>query len=222
MLPEPLTDRRSGSGSGSARAGDRRGIAAIVLAAGASRRFGSDKLLHPLTLHGVTLPLAAHSLLPWLEAFAYVSVLVRPGADTFCSALETALGEYRSAQLRWVECVGAAQGMASSLVCGVRANLDAAGWLIGLADMPVVPTAAIIGVRDALSAGAMLAAPSRAGVRGHPVGFASRYRDELLALQGDNGARRLLERDLSEVTDIPIEDAGIFADIDSPGDLQYL
>jgi molybdenum cofactor cytidylyltransferase len=112
--------------------------------------------------------------------------------------------------------------MASSLVCGVRANRRAPGWLIGLADMPAVPMTAIAGVRDALSAGASLAAPSRDGMRGHPVGFASHYRDELLALQGDNGARRLLERDRSHVVDIRIGDAGILADIDVPGDLQDL
>jgi molybdenum cofactor cytidylyltransferase len=197
-------------------------IAAIVLAAGASRRFGSDKLLHPVTLRGVTMPLAAHSLLPWLENFAQVSVVVRPGAESFCNAIEAALDATRSMQIDWIECAEAAQGMASSLVCGVRANHDAAGWLIGLADMPAVPVAAIAGVRDALSVGAALAAPSRDGRRGHPVGFASHYRDELLALQGDNGARRLLDRDISKVVDIKIEDAGIFADIDIPGDLQNL
>jgi molybdenum cofactor cytidylyltransferase len=197
-------------------------IAAIVLAAGASSRFGSDKLLHPLTLRGMTLPLAAHSLLPWLETLGHITVVVRPGAETFCSAIETALGAIKSAPIRWIECEDAAQGMASSLVCGVRANLDAAGWMIGLADMPAVPMAAISGVRNALSAGAALAAPSRDGMRGHPVGFASHYRDELLALQGDNGARRLLERDASHVVDIRIDDAGIFADIDIPGDLQHL
>jgi molybdenum cofactor cytidylyltransferase len=221
-LPDDRPDASGADASGLRPLAGQGVVAAIVLAAGASSRFGSDKLLYPLTLHGVKMPLAAHSLLPWLEAFDQVSVVVRPGADGFCSALETALGEDRSAQLRWVECVDAAQGMASSLVCGVRANHDAHGWLIGLADMPTVPLAAIAGVREALSAGAALAAPSRSGMRGHPVGFSSRYRGELLALQGDNGARRLLERDLSEVTDIPIADAGIFADIDSPGDLQYL
>jgi molybdenum cofactor cytidylyltransferase len=201
---------------------DQGDIAAIVLAAGASRRFGSDKLLHPLTLRGVTLPLAAHSLLPWLETFGHITVVVRPGAETFCSAIEIALGEIRSAQICWIECADAAQGMAASFVCGVRANLDVDGWLIGLADMPAVPSVAIAGVRNALSEGAALAAPSRAGRRGHPVGFASHYRDELLALQGDNGARRLLERDRSKVAEIKIDDAGIFADIDIPGDLKNL
>jgi molybdenum cofactor cytidylyltransferase len=201
---------------------DQGDIAAIVLAAGASRRFGSDKLLHSLTLRGVTLPLAAHSLLPWLETFGHITVVVRPGAETFCSAIEIALGEIRSAQIRWIECADAAQGMAASFVCGVRANLDVDGWLIGLADMPAVPSVAIAGVRNALSEGAALAAPSRAGRRGHPVGFASHYRDELLALQGDNGARRLLERDRSKVAEIKIDDAGIFADIDIPGDLKNL
>ncbi len=197
-------------------------ISAVVLAAGASRRFGSDKLLHPVTLRGVTWPLAVHSLLPWLETFGHITVVIRPGAETFCSAIETVLGEVKSAPIRWIECADATQGMASSLVCGVRANHDAAGWLIGLADMPAVPMAAIAGVRNALSAGAALAAPSLDGRRGHPVGFASHYREELLLLQGDNGARRLLERDISNVVDIKIDDAGIFADIDIPGDLQYL
>jgi molybdenum cofactor cytidylyltransferase len=201
---------------------DQGGIAAIVLAAGASRRFGSDKLLHPVTLRGVTLPLAAHSLLPWLSTFLQVTVVVRPGTEVFYRAIEMSLGATKSTQINWIECADAAQGMAYSLACGVRANPDVKGWLIGLADMPAVPIAAITGVLNALSAGAALAAPSQAGRRGHPVGFSSHYRDELLALQGDNGARHLLERDRSKLVDIMVDDAGIFADIDIPGDLQHL
>lgn len=197
-------------------------IAAVVLAAGASRRFGSDKLLHPLTRHGATLPLAAHSLRPWLETFGQATVVVRPETEEFCSAIETALGVSNSAALRWVVCEDAAHGMAVSLACGVRANCDAAGWLIGLADMPAIPAAAIDGVRSALLAGARLAAPYCGSRRGHPVGFASHYRDELLALRGDAGARRLLERDSSCVVQIAVGEEGIFADVDILGDLQYL
>ena len=201
---------------------DRGDIAAVVLAAGVSRRFGSDKLLHPLTLRGATLPLAAHSLLPWLETFGKISVVVRPGQNVFRSAIEAALGAGKAAQINWIACADAAQGMAASLACGVRANLDAAGWLIGLADMPAVPVEAIAGVRNALSAGAAIAVPAHAGRRGHPVGFARQYRVELLALQGDVGARRLLERDMTDVVEIKTDNAGIFADIDIPGDLRHL
>jgi molybdenum cofactor cytidylyltransferase len=198
---------------------DPRAIAAIVLAAGASSRFGSDKLLHPVTLHGVTMPLAAHSLLPWLETFGQITVVVRQDSQALCNAAVDTLGTGRSEAIRWLVCADAAQGMASSLACGVRANRDAGGWLIGLADMPRVPSAAIAGVRNALLAGANLAAASCEGRRGHPVGFASHYLEELLALEGDKGARLLLEREIANVLHIQTDNDGIFADIDTPGDL---
>ena len=194
-------------------------IAAVVLAAGASRRFGSDKLLYPVTRHGVTLPLAAHSLLPWLETFGHITVVVSPDSQAFCSTLENALGSTYETRLNWVVCSDAAQGMAHSIACGVSANREASGWLIGLADMPAVPAIAIAGVRNALLSGVAMAAPFYADKRGHPVGFASHYRDELLALRGDTGARQLLERDISKLVHIKIDDEGIFADIDTPSDL---
>jgi molybdenum cofactor cytidylyltransferase len=201
---------------------DPRAIAAIVLAAGESRRFGANKLLHPLTLRGVTLPLAAHSLLPWLETFRQITVVVRQDSQALCNATVDALGSSRSEAIRWLVCADAAQGMASSLACGVHANRDAAGWLIGLADMPAVPAIAIAGVQNALLSGEGIAAPTNGHRRGHPVGFASHYRDELLMLRGDTGARQLLERDDSKVVHIKIDDDGIFADIDTQNDLQHL
>ena len=193
-----------------------------MLAAGASHRFGSDKLLHPVTLHEVTLPLAAHSLLPWLETFGIISVIVRPEADAFCSAIETALGTGSASKIHWVVCENAAQGMSASLACGVRANREVNGWLIGLADMPAVPTEVIVGVRNALLNGAKLSAPYCNGKRGHPVGFASCYREELLAFQGDVGARGLIERDKSFVVPINIGGKGILTDVDIPDDLRSL
>jgi len=198
-----------------------RDVAAVVLAAGSSRRFGSDKLAHCIRLDGMELPLAAHALRPWLQAFARVTVVVRPDGEALQRLVGDALGQYVS-RLQWLPCKNAAQGMAASLVAGVSENSEASGWLIGLADMPCVPLSAIAGVRDAIADGAALAAPFYAGRRGHPVGFSSRYYSDLLALQGDAGARQLLEREATQIHHITIENAGIFADIDQLSDLQTL
>lgn len=201
-------------------------IAAIVLAAGASQRFGTDKLLHPLTLNGITLPLAAHSLLPWMQVFGEITVVTRPAATAFCSVLASALastlGKQHANVMRWVACADAAHGMAASIACGMHANATATGWLIGLADMPLVPAAAITGVRNALLNGAALAAPHGGNRRGHPVGFSRGYYQALLELKGDSGARQLLERDRDKIFHVECTDDGIFTDIDQPPDLQKI
>lgn len=199
---------------------DSANIAAIVLAAGSAQRFGSNKLLHPVTLDGTTLPLAAHSLRPWLQVFSRITVIVRTGSEAFIHAIEQASAS--TGHIDWAICPQAETGMAASLADGVRKNRDAAGWIIGLADMPQLPLAAIRDVRQALTEGAFLAAACRAGKRGHPAGFSARYRDELLALRGDSGGRHIFERDAALVHRIEIPDDGIFTDIDSPNDLKTL
>lgn len=185
----------------------------MILAAGFSRRFGADKLLAPLTLAGVTAPLIVHSLRPWLQVFDQVCVVVRPQ-----SPLPAAAGDLSS--LRWVEAEAAVSGMGHSLAAGVAANAEAEGWLVGLADMPLLPASAIAGVRSLLEAGAPLAAPAYAGRRGHPVAFAASYRDQLLALQGDAGARQILQRDAHRLQSFAANSDGVLTDIDVPADLQ--
>jgi molybdenum cofactor cytidylyltransferase len=194
-------------------------IAAIVLAAGASRRFGADKLLHPTGEGAVAMPLAARSLLPWLQVFPQVTVVVREDGAVLRRQVADSLGPARAARIEWQVSPDAGLGLSASLTAGVSAHLNAAGWLIGLADMPAVPAEVIAAVDAAIAGGALLAAPFCHGRRGHPVGFSSHYLEDLLALQGDAGAREILKRDAEWIHPVLTEDRGIFIDIDTPDDL---
>lgn len=121
-----------------------------------------------------------------------------------------------------VVCERAAEGMGASLACGVRAAEAAApagAYLVALADMPFIRPSSIAAVRDELLKGAPLVAPYFRARRGHPVGIAAAYRDELLRLQGDEGAKRLLAAHASEIVKVPLGDPAVLRDIDTPGDL---
>ncbi|MDE2259940.1 MAG: hypothetical protein KGK17_06425, partial [Betaproteobacteria bacterium] len=56
------------------------------------------------------------------------------------------------------------------------------------------------------------------GQRGNPVGFSSHFREALMALRGDQGARRLLDVHRQEVCWLDVDDPGILLDIDVPND----
>ncbi|MGH8772846.1 MAG: nucleotidyltransferase family protein [Burkholderiales bacterium] len=187
-------------------------IAGILLAAGASSRFGSNKLLHPLS-DGTPIAIAAARNLKHAVAHALAVV---PRADDVLAQRLQAEG------LEIAVCDSAAAGMGHSLACGVAAASDAQGWLITLADMPFVSPETLRIVVCHLEAGATIAAPSFNGQRGHPVGFGRSLYAELLALDGDSGARILLTRHASEVKLFECDDNGICRDIDTQADLRAL
>ena len=112
------------------------------------------------------------------------------------------------------------EGMGTSIAAGVAATADARGWVIALGDMPSIRVDTVMTVVDALRAGARIVVPVVGGKRGHPVGFSVHYLARLLALTGDKGAREILAADASFVEEIGVEDAGIFADIDTMADLK--
>jgi molybdenum cofactor cytidylyltransferase len=187
----------------------RRRIVGLLLAAGASRRFGADKLAHALP-HGVVVAVqAARHLKAEVERIVAV---VRPGSEATAEALAAEGCEV-------VVCQDADQGMGASLACGARAAGEAAGYLVALADMPFVRPSTIAAVRDALADGAALAAPYFRTRRGHPVGIAGRFRAELEALSGDEGARSLLAAHAAELVKVPVGDPGAVRDIDTPADV---
>jgi molybdenum cofactor cytidylyltransferase len=187
-----------------------RGITGILLAAGGSRRFGSNKLLAPLP-DGT--PLVCAALRRLRSVLDAVIVVVRPQ--------DAAVPELLVAEtVQIVVCHNADAGMGASLAAGVAASGAARGWLIALADMPAIQVSTLRGVAQALDDGALMVAPFHSGRRGHPVGLHSKYRDELLALSGDAGARAILTRHAAVLTRLDVDDAGILFDVDTPGDLE--
>jgi len=193
-------------------------IAAVVLAAGSAKRFGSNKLLEQLTLGESTMPLLAHSIKPWLQVFDRINIVINADSDVLLKAVSSALPEATD-QLRWLVCKNADAGMGASLSFGIRRNAEADGWLIGLGDMPLIPAVVIDQVKQALINGAPLAAPYHQKIRGHPVGLSEKYRDELLQLQHDSGAKEILLRDQALISHIASDQASIFVDIDTSEDL---
>ena len=185
------------------------GILGLLLAAGSASRFGSDKLRHRLP-HGV--PIAVQAARHLLGQFPRVIAVVRPGAEERARELAAEGCEV-------VVCPEASDGMGASLACAVRAAGEAQGYVVALADMPFVRPSSIAAVREALEKGALLAAPYFRRRRGHPVGISGRFREELLTLGGDEGARSLLERHASLLVKVPCGDPGVIRDIDAPGDL---
>lgn len=189
-------------------------VAGLLLAAGSGTRFqalrpGEDKLLAPLP-DGTPVAVAAARALR--AALPRCWAVVRPGSAELAQAL-SACG------LQVIEAPEAALGMGHSLAALVAATADANGWVVTLADMPAVQPDTIAQVAAALREPHDLAAPVHAGERGHPVGFGRAYRDELQALQGDRGARAILQRHAARLKLIETEDAGVLRDVDRPEDL---
>ncbi|MBB3193014.1 nucleotidyltransferase family protein [Roseateles terrae] len=107
-------------------------------------------------------------------------------------------------------------GMGHSIAAGVAATGDAQGWLIVPADMPLLQTSTLLAVARALEHDP-IAYAQYDGQRGHPVGFSAELFSELTALQGDEGARKLLARFPAQAVDV--NDPGVLVDVDTVEDL---
>jgi len=184
-------------------------FAGLLLAAGSASRFGSDKLRHNLP-HGVAIAVQAARHLK--SEIQDVIAVVRPGREELAKSLS-------AEGCAIVVCENAAEGMGASLACAAQAAGEARGYLVALGDMPFIRRSSIAAVRDALAAGAPLAAPYFRTRRGHPVGISGRFFKDLLECAGDEGAKKLLSAHEKEVVKVPVGDPGVIRDIDTPDDL---
>jgi molybdenum cofactor cytidylyltransferase len=172
----------------------------IVLAAGFSRRFGSPKQLH--LVDGEPLVRRAARI---ASASGDTIVVIPSGNQPIRDALE-------NLDVTIIENTEAEEGMASSIRAGVNACDD--DVLITLADQPHVTAEHL---RSLAQTGAPIAATAYAGTLGAPAFFNSRFRGELLALRGDNGAKAILEEHRNEVAAIKLDAAAEDVDVDDRG-----
>ncbi len=202
-------------------------FAVILLAAGASRRFGGDKLHADWRGR----PLLSWAAAPFRQpAIGLRLGVVRPGAEATARLLE-------AEGFLPVIAERADAGMAESLKAGIAAlqtreresGRHHDGVFVMLGDMPAVradtPAALIAAFTRARSAGESIpdaVIPVYGGRRGHPVLFA---RDALAAIRelaGDAGPKRLFADGRLVARECPVNDPGVVIDVDDLAALKAL
>ncbi|MEM4251355.1 MAG: nucleotidyltransferase family protein, partial [Candidatus Bathyarchaeia archaeon] len=112
------------------------------------------------------------------------------------------------------------EGMSSSIRCGVQsADPDTDAFLIALGDQPLIKAEIVnLLIERYTATHAGIVAPVYGSVRGHPVIISRKYKDELLTLSGDKGARDLLERHREDTENIQVDSPEILQDVDREED----
>jgi molybdenum cofactor cytidylyltransferase len=193
-------------------------VAAIVLAAGRASRMGHNKLT--AELDGA--PIVRRTVAAALASRARPVVVVT-GHDA--NAVRGALA---GLDVTFVHNPAYADGMSTSLRAGLAAIGAADAALICLGDMPRLAARHLDAVIDAHLAhraggdDAAIVVPTFERKRGNPVLWPRRYFAEMAALSGDVGARALIDRHAEHVQLLPLDDAAILVDVDTPAALAAL
>ena len=183
-------------------------IWAVVLAAGRSRRMGTQKLLLPFA--GSTV--LGH-IVDQLAGSSVAGTLVVVGPEH--ADIQAAL---TGRPIRFAANPAVESEMLDSLRCGLRAlPEDCRGFLVCLGDQPGISPELVGALMEAFeSAGGGVVAPLHAGRRGHPVLIGMEHRDRILAQYDDVGLRGLLRDPEVRVTEVPWRES--LEDLDSPED----
>jgi CTP:molybdopterin cytidylyltransferase MocA len=191
-------------------------VAAILLAAGRSRRMGAFKPLLPFG-EGTVIEACVGSLRG--AGISEIVVVVGHRGDE----LRQALKHEKGVSFAFNE--DAESEMGVSIARGVEALGDAGAGavFIALVDQPAVPSSAIRQLLDArLRTGARLLIPEWEGRGGHPVLLDLAFREELLRLDARRGLRALFDAHREEVLRVPVETPFVTRDMDTWEDYSAL
>lgn len=185
-------------------------IGAIVLAAGSSSRLGESKQL--IDLDGS--PLVRRAVYSARDAGAHqIIVVVGALAESVIAAVGNLPDVAFALNRNWQS------GIASSLTSGIEAarQLSLDGVLVMTTDQPLISAVSLRKLIEAFESGHRVVASAYDDIVGVPAVFGSEHFDDLMKLEGDEGAGRWLRARPSDVTTITIDSASI--DIDTPADV---
>jgi molybdenum cofactor cytidylyltransferase len=183
----------------------------VVPAAGRGSRFGGP-------LHKLEQPFEGGTVLGTTLRHAIQTQLAVVVVTT--AALVAEVGRHVAARDIVVLSGGeAVRGMGYTIAAGVAERSGAPGWLVLPGDMPLVRPGTLLAVATALEQHPVVYAQYK-GRRGHPVGFAAELYSELIQLDSDDGARRVVARYPAYGQDV--DDPGVLMDVDTPADLAAL
>jgi molybdenum cofactor cytidylyltransferase len=199
--PQPRTEPAPEAG---------RKVAGIVLAAGRSTRMGGpNKLLEEINGRPLV-RIAAEQLI----ASQARPVIVVTGHQR--ERVERALA---GLPVKLVHNGDFAEGLSTSLKAAINmVPAEADGAVVTLGDMPQVSARLIDRLIAAFDPahGAFVVVPTLDGKRGNPVLWSRRFFPDLMALDGDIGARHLIATYAEAVTEVPVADAAALTDVDTP------
>jgi molybdenum cofactor cytidylyltransferase len=190
-------------------------IAGILLAAGKSTRMGANKLLMPVSGKAM-IRHAAEALL----ASSARPVLVVTGHER--DRVEAAL---KGLDVRFIHNPAYASGLASSLKAGLAAVPgEADGAVVALGDMPLVAGRHVNRLIAAFSPAEhrTIIVPVHGGERGNPVLWGRRHFADMFGLDGDRGAKSLMDKNEDHVAEIAMRSDAVLADFDTPEALARL
>lgn len=185
-------------------------VAALVLAAGQSRRMGPvNKLLAVVDGAPMLARVVAHALESSACAVHVVTGFERLRVEEMLAGQDVQL----------VYNPGFERGISTSIAAGLSSlPTDVEGALICLGDMPAVSVEVLDHIIAAFDPGhgAEVCVPTHRGKRGNPVLWSRRFFAEIRRIRGDAGARHLIGEHSEVVREVPIDDASILMDVDSP------
>ena len=184
-------------------------IACVVLAAGDSKRMGKPKAL--LKIGPLVFLETIFNLLDEAKYDPIITVLGNDFKEIF-QAIQ------KKRKILFLRNQFPEKGQLYSIQCGLKhVPGDVPGCLVALVDHPLVSLTTYLSIFEAAQKFPYkIIVPVFEGKRGHPVYFGKKYFNDLLTAPLEEGARYVVQKYEKSILELPVDDAGILVDIDTP------